>query len=194
MYQDDFMGWISPTLRFLVAGGCLAALQAAPGNEYVDARTCAGCHREIAANYRLTGMGRSFYRPTPASTFEEIKSNPEFFHSLSDTHYSMIARDGAYYQRRWQLGFAGKETNVEELKIDYVIGSGEHARSYLHRMASGAFIELPLGWYSEKGGYWGMSPGFDSRHPPTRRFVSYECVFCHTGIPKIPTGHDAPGS
>ena len=53
-------------------------------------------------------------------------------------------------------------------------------------MASGAFIELPLGWYSEKGGYWGMSPGFDSRHPQTRRFVSYECVFCHTAIPKIP--------
>ena len=194
MYQDDFMGWISPTLRFLVAGGCLAALQAAPGNEYVDARTCVGCHREIAANYRLTGMGRSFYRPTPASTFEEIKSNPEFFHSLSDTHYSMTARDGAYYQRRWQLGFAGKETNVEELKIDYVIGSGEHARSYLHRMASGAFIELPLGWYSEKGGYWGMSPGFDSRHPPTRRFVSYECVFCHNAIPKIPAANEAPGS
>jgi hypothetical protein len=39
-----------------------------------------------------------------------------------------------------------------------------------------------------------MSPGFDSRHPPTRRLVSYECVFCHTALPKIPAGHNAPGS
>ena len=182
------------TTLLLLFLSCLAALQAAPGNEYVDAKNCAGCHRQIAADYRLTAMGRSFYRPAPANTLEDYQNNHAFLHSLSDTHYSMIARDGAYYQRRWQLGFEGKETNVEELKIDYVIGSGEHARSYLHRMASGAFIELPLGWYSEKGGYWGMSPGFDSRHPQTRRFVSYECVFCHTAIPKIPAANEAPGS
>jgi predicted CXXCH cytochrome family protein len=193
MYQGDFMGRIGSTL-ILLFPSCLAAQQAAPGNEYVDAKICAGCHRQIAADYRLTGMGRSFYRPAPANTVEDYTNQNAFQHSLSDTHYSMIARDGAYYQRRWQLGFEGKETNVEELKIDYVIGSGEHARSYLHRMASGAFIELPLGWYSEKGGYWGMSPGFDSRHPQTRRFVSYECVFCHNAIPKIPAANEAPGS
>ena len=75
-----------------------------------------------------------------------------------------------------------------------MLGSGNHARSYLHRTARGTLIELPLGWYSEKGGYWAMSPGFDSRHPATRRLVSYECVFCHDGYPRIPAGHDAPGS
>ena len=187
------MGRIASTLLLLFPI-CLAAQQATPRNEYVDAGTCGGCHRQIAADYRLTGMGRSFYRPAPANTIEDYTKQNGFQHSLSDSHYSMIARDGAYYQRRWQLGFEGKETNVEELKIDYVIGSGEHARSYLHRMASGAFIELPLGWYAEKGGYWGMSPGFDSRHPQTRRFVSYECVFCHNAIPKIPAANQAPGS
>ena len=90
--------------------------------------------------------------------------------------------------------FRRKETNVEESRIDYVLGSGNHARSYLHRTARGTLIELPLGWYAEKGGYWGMSPGFDSRHPATRRLVSYECIFCHDGYPRIPAGHDAPGS
>ncbi len=194
MDQDDFMGRISLALKLLAVSGCLGSLYAAPGNEYVDSGTCAGCHRQIAADYRLTGMGRSFYRPAPANTIEDYTSNHEFEHSLSDTHYSMIVRDGSYYQRRWQFGFGGKETNVEELKIDYVLGSGEHARSYLHKMANGAFIELPLGWYSEKGGHWGMSPGFDSRHPQTRRFVSYECVFCHNAIPKIPAANEAPSS
>ncbi len=139
-------------------------------------------------------MGRSFFRPAPANTLEDYTGKNEFYHPLSDTHYSMVVRDGAYYQRRWQIGFDGSPTNVEESKIDYVLGSGNHARSYLHRTPRGTLIELPLGWYSEKGGYWGMSPGFDSPHPATRRLVSYECVFCHDGYPAIPAGHDAPGS
>ena len=168
--------------------------QSAYGNDYVDARICAGCHSQIAQNHLHTGMGRSLFRPSPANTLEDYSRNNEFYHALSDTHYAMIVRDGAYYQRRWQIGFGGTPANVEELKIDYVLGSGNHARSYLHRTARGTLIELPLGWYSEKGGYWAMSPGFDSRHPATRRLVSYECVFCHNGYPRIPAGHETAGS
>src|SRR5262249_55773749 len=52
----------------------------------------------------------------------------------------------------------------------------------------------PLAWYPEKGGYFAMSPGFDTPQPSTRRFASYECIFCHDAIPKIPAGSDAPGS
>jgi tetratricopeptide (TPR) repeat protein len=139
-------------------------------------------------------MGRSVFKPAPSNTIEDYSNNHEFLHSTSDTHYAMIVRGADYYQRRWQTGFDGNETNVEEMKIDYVIGSGNHARSYLHRTVSGGYIELPLGWYSQKGGYWGMNPGFDNPHPQTRRFASYECIFCHDAYPKIPAGHDTPGS
>lgn len=158
------------------------------------APTCASCHQKIAESYRQTGMGRSASKPAPANTIEDYANNHEFLHSTSGTHYAMIVRGADYYQRRWQIGFDGKETNVEEMKIDYVIGSGNHARSYLHRTVSGGYIELPLGWYSQKGGYWGMSPGFDNPHPQTRRFTSYECIFCHDAYPEIPAGHETPGS
>lgn len=139
-------------------------------------------------------MGRSLFRPSLANTVEDYAGKHTFDHTLSDTHYAMISRGGAYYQRRWQTGFDGKESNIEESRIDYVLGSGSHARSYLHRTSRGTLTELPLGWYAEKGGYWGMSPGFDSLHPATRRLVSYECIFCHDGYPRIPAGHDAPAS
>src|SRR5437763_3500568 len=152
---------------------------AAQPSGYVDARVCATCHRKIAEDYARTGMGRSFFRPTPA---DEL-AKQDFYHALSGTHFSMIVRDGQYYQRRWQIGFAGKEANVEEMSVDYILGSGNHARSYLHRTPPGTLIELPLGWYSEGG--WGMSPGSDSDHPRTRRFVSYKCMLCHNGIPRI---------
>jgi cytochrome c-type biogenesis protein CcmH/NrfG len=125
---------------------------------------------------------------------EDYAKTAEYYHTLSDSHYAMTIRNGQYFQRRWQLDAANNEINVEELKIDYVMGSGNHARSYLHRTARGMLIELPLGWYPDKGGEWGMVPGSDTPHPQTRRFISYKCMFCHNGYPNIPDANQAPGS
>src|SRR5439155_9130305 len=138
--------------------------------EYVDAKVCARCHRQIAEDFARTGMGRSFFRPAPSNTREDFgaggdASRRDFYHDLSETYYSMVVRQGQYFQRRWQIGFDGSPSNVEELRIDYVLGSGNHARSYLHRTAHGTLIELPMGWYAEQKtpgrGHWGMSPGSD---------------------------------
>jgi cytochrome c-type biogenesis protein CcmH/NrfG len=175
----------------------LPALWAQPnyaGTAYVDSKVCATCHRDIAASYARTGMGRSYFTPASANTIEDYAKTPGYYHALSDSHYAMTIREGRYFQRRWQLDASGREINVEELKIDYVMGSGNHARSYLHRTERGLLIELPLGWYPDKGGEWGMVPGSDTRHPQTRRFVSYKCMFCHNGFPTIPPANDAPGS
>jgi predicted CXXCH cytochrome family protein len=171
-------------VALILAGG--AILTAAP--QYVDSRTCASCHRQIAADYARTGMGRSFFRAAVGQT-----ETGEYFHDRSDTYYSMSVRDGQSFQRRWQIGIDGQKTNVEELRVDYVMGSGNHAKSYLHRTPRGTLIELPLGWYSGNGGRLGMSPGSDSAHPLTRRFISYRCMSCHNAIPAIPAGHEAPG-
>ena len=164
---------------------------------YAPTNTCAGCHREIAENYARTGMGRAFFKPGPPNTLEEYAQNPTYYHALSGTYFGMAIRNGQYFQRRWQLDVAGKEVNVEELKIDYVMGSGNHARSYLHRTERGMLIELPLGWYPANGNQeagWGMVPGSGTEHPQTRRFVSYKCMFCHNAYPAIPAGNNAPGS
>jgi tetratricopeptide (TPR) repeat protein len=173
-------------------------LEAAPdatSGEYVDARVCAACHRQIADDYRQTGMARSFVRSSAANTIEDYSRQNTYDHALSDTHYAMIRRGGEFYQRRWQIGLDGSETNVEELRVDYILGSGNHARSYLHRTAAGTLIELPLGWYPDpKPGNWAMSPGSDNDHPRTRRFVAYKCIACHNGIPRIPEENQAPGS
>jgi tetratricopeptide (TPR) repeat protein len=193
---------MAPTRLFafvlLLLGPRGLAAQRNPGasseNPYVDSTICATCHRDIAANYARTGMGRSFFTPDTANTIEDYAKIPEYYHALSDSHYAMTIRNGEYFQRRWQLDPAGNQMNVEELKIDYVMGSGNHARSYLHRTARGMLFELPLGWYPDKGGTWGMVPGSDTVHPQTRRFISYKCMFCHNGYPDIPASNNAPGS
>jgi tetratricopeptide (TPR) repeat protein len=137
-------------------------------------------------------MARSFYRPRPENAIETY--GRPFYHRASDTWYRMEQRKDGYYQRRWQIGYRGKEENVDDLKIDYVMGSGNHVRTYLHRTTRGTLIEAPLAWYSEKGGYWAMNPGYDSDHPPSRRKIGYDCMFCHNAYPAIAAGHEDAGS
>lgn len=158
----------------------------------MDAAVCAGCHADRAAGYRKTGMGRSFAR-VRSELVPEFRA--PFHHKASDTYFSMIARDGKYYQRRWEIGIDGKETNVEEKQADFVIGSGNHSFTYLHLTSTHALQVLPVSWYSERGGYWDMSPGYDQPDfPGSVRPVHYECIFCHSAYPKIPEALEKTGS
>ena len=152
--------------------------------EYVDSQVCADCHRDVAQSFHATGMGRSVYRPTPANVIEDYKTNNTVYNKASGLYYTMLERDGKFYQRRHTIGFDDRETNVVEVQVDYVIGSGNHARTYLHRTADGQLIELPVSWYTEKSGYWAMSPGYDRPDQEDfRRAIPSECMFCHNAYP-----------
>jgi predicted CXXCH cytochrome family protein len=133
-------------------------------------------------------MARSFHRPRLRNAVEA------YHHEPSDTWYAMVERDGAYYQRRWRIGPAGEKIAAQESRIDYVMGSGNHARTYLNRTARGALIELPLAWYPENGGTWAMGPGHDRAYMLPPRPIAYECMFCHNSYPRIPAGYDERGS
>ena len=162
---------------------------------YVDPTECAGCHPSVAETYQRTGMGRSFYPPTSANTIGAGKKDVTYYHKASESYFTMEERDGRFFQGRYQIGFGGKKTNVMEKEINFVLGSGNHARAYLTRTSRNTLVELPLAWYAEKGGSWAMNPAYDRPdHPGFRRNVTYACVFCHNGIPEIPSGAGEPGS
>ncbi len=162
--------------HLIVAATCL--LQQASG------QNCAVCHREISESYKSTGMGRSFSLPSAATVGSGAN-----YHAPSASHFNVVERGGQYFQRRHQLDAAGREVNVLEKAIDYVMGSGNSARTFLHRTPQDKLIELPLGWYAEKGGFFAMNPGYDRPdHDGFRRPISYDCMFCHNAYPKIPPG------
>jgi len=164
-------------------------------NRYADPALCEACHAGIANTYHKTGMGRSFFRLQPANAVEDFTPGKAYFHEASNTYIAMIERGGKYYQRRWQEGITGAQINVDEKTVDFVIGSGNHGRTYVHLTGANTLQELPLGWYAEKGGYWAMAPGFDrADYPGSTRAVTYECMFCHNAYPNIPPGHEEPGA
>jgi Flp pilus assembly protein TadD len=150
---------------------------------YVDAATCSGCHQAIARTYGDTGMGRSFQRVGPGAV---LAAGGAYFHKASRRHYEMKVRNGQVVQRRYQKAANGAEVNVVEKEIHYVLGSGNHTRSYLHRTADGRIRLLPLAWYSERGGFWAMNPGYDRPdHQDFRRVITHDCMFCHNGYPRL---------
>ena len=162
---------------------------------YVSSGVCAECHQEIWETYRRTGMGRSFARIGQAAPLEDYEGKNTYYHKASDRYYTMYRKDGKFYQRRHQIGFDGKETNVVEKEVNFVLGSGNHSRSYLHQGPDGRLSELPVGWYAENKGYWAMNPGYDRPDQEDfRRQITYQCMFCHNGYPQIEEGADAAGT
>lgn len=89
-------------------------------------------------------MGRSFHRARPDDTIGNGQKPASFYHKASDSYFSMVEHNGQLYLRRFQVGFDGKETNILEKSADYAIGSGNHARTYLHRTKRNTLVELPL--------------------------------------------------
>jgi predicted CXXCH cytochrome family protein len=157
-----------------------------------QAVVCSTCHPRVSETYRRTGMARSLYRPRPENKIEDYSNKNTFYHQPSDSYFTMIERDGRYFQRRYQIGFDGKPTNLVEMEADYIVGSGNHVRSYLYRTGKNTLVELPIAWYVEKGGYWAMNPGYDRPdHQGFRRTIGYDCMSCHNAYPDIPPGSDA---
>src|SRR5262245_7137895 len=163
--------------------------------EYVDPAECASCHAEVSASFHKTGMGRSFSQAVPQNIKGDFKNRNTFYHAASDRYYTMVEQDGRYFERQHQLGPDGQTTNIVQKEIQFVLGSGNHASTFLHRNEQRKLVELPVAWYSEKGGYWAMNPGYDRRdHQDFRRTVTLECMFCHNAYPALKDNSDRSGS
>jgi predicted CXXCH cytochrome family protein len=135
-------------------------------------------------------MARSFGVVRPGT--EAARTPPgKFHHTLTEQNYVVSRRNGKLYLSRSTTGYDGKPADLLEAEMSYWIGSGSHARSYLSRGIRGKLVQLPLTWYSEGGGHWWMSPGYDvSFHAGFSRKITYACLFCHAGYPDLSPGID----
>ncbi|HKE05726.1 MAG TPA: tetratricopeptide repeat protein [Blastocatellia bacterium] len=189
-----FLAFFASTLYALIPSGSSSQPQSTSqisNAGYVEPGACMECHREIAESYARTAMARTFGAVRAGNDFPELKRGA-FRHDASEEFFTVYARDSSPYLKRRQADFDGAVTNVSEARIDYWIGSGNHARSYINRTKAGELIELPITWYAENGGYWAMSPGYDrSDHAGFSRKINYRCMSCHNGYIQIQSQADA---
>jgi hypothetical protein len=91
------------------------------------------------------------------------------------TRISMHSSPTGFWQS-WENG--GDHTDY---RVDYVIGSGEHASGYLVDIG-GHLFQSPVAYYKSRQSY-DLAPGYENQPDPDfTRPVSEECVLCHSGI------------
>lgn len=161
----------------------------APG--YVDDQVCARCHAELFKSFQSTGMARSFF---PADQRDIIEDFGSFQHAASQQNFEMKLDGGRYVFRRYLTDDAGQPIHDFRQQIDWILGSGNNARTYLYQTPAGELYQLPIAWYSEEQ-RWGMAPGFDRPdHEGVTRRVRRECIFCHNAYPEVARQSDTYGA
>ena len=91
-----------------------------------------------------------------------------------DAKITMHSSPGGYWQR---LESGGDVTNY---RIDYVIGSGNHASGYLLDLA-GHLFQSPIAYYKSRHAY-DLAPGYEGKpNPDFTRPIAEGCLFCHAG-------------
>lgn len=148
-----------------------------PDVEYVGDEECVLCHSEIFNTFKQTGMGRSFYPPSKESIIEDYIQNNHVFDQKSNLHYQMVLKEGEFFQMEYRLDEKGQRVHELARKVDYIIGSGNHGRTYLTR-ENGFLYEMPVTWYSDKG-IWDLSPGYRSTNYRFSRPIVQGCMNCH---------------
>ena len=148
-------------------------------SRYVGIDACVDCHKDRAATFAHTGMGRSFYPLTADVVVEDFTERNEIEIPWQGLRYRMTRRDGKFFMRQSASDGRGGEMAVDEREMVFVVGSGNHSRSYV-TVEDGRFFQTPVCWYPEKG-IWDLCPGYEERNDHFTREITETCVFCHNG-------------
>ncbi|HKS23170.1 MAG TPA: tetratricopeptide repeat protein [Thermoanaerobaculia bacterium] len=143
---------------------------------FVNDAQCTSCHQQIVHTFHAVGMSKSFYRPRQDDAIEDFSKLP-FKHAKSGDVMELRWRNGLLIFRRVN------GQSVFEQPVDWILGSGHHARTYLYQTPNGELYQLPLAWYTQTK-EWAMAPGYDRRdHEGVLRRARHECLFCHNAYP-----------
>ena len=133
--------------------------------EPTGASRCQFCHQAEVEGYSQSAMAHSLRRAgqEPAGTVE-----------IPDAKITMHSSSTGYWQK---LQSHGETTNY---RIDYVIGSGNHAAGYLLDVA-GHLFQSPVAYYKSRQAY-DLAPGYEGLpNPDFTRPIAEACLFCHSG-------------
>src|ERR1700677_935565 len=129
------------------------------------ASRCIVCHRAEVDGYARSSMAHSLRR---------AGREPDGTVSAGGARITMYSSPTGSWQR---LENGGENATY---RIDYVIGSGNHASGYLADMG-GDLFQSPVAYYKSRHAY-DLAPGYENLPDPDfTRPVQEGCVLCHSG-------------
>ncbi len=148
-----------------------------PETRYVGTAVCAGCHPKEAESYRQHPMGRSLAPVTQASALPDDRNKGNPFEA-DGFRYQVEQQGERLFHRQTCLGSDGAVLTDVRVEVDFVVGSGERARSYLINR-DGYLYQSPISWFADRQ-TWGLSPGYSQQRVGFGREIVPECLFCHS--------------
>ncbi len=129
------------------------------------ASRCMFCHPAEVEGYARSAMAHSLRR---------AGQEPEGTVDAHGSKITMHSSPTGYWQSRENAG------DKSDYRIDYVVGSGNHASGYLVDIG-GHLFQSPVAFYTNRRSY-DLAPGYENvSDPDFTRPVSEECVLCHSG-------------
>jgi photosynthetic reaction center cytochrome c subunit len=143
----------------------LATAWQLPVSSPAGADRCVICHRVEVQGYARSAMAHSLRR---------AGQEPEGKVTANGSTVTMHSSRDRYWQT-WENG--GDKTDY---RVDYVVGSGNHASGYLVEIG-GHLFQSPVAYYRSRQAY-DLAPGFENTpNPDFTRPISEECLLCHSG-------------
>jgi len=131
----------------------------------IGASRCLFCHPTEVEGYARSAMAHSLRR---------AGQEPRGVVNAHGSKISMRSSPTGYWQH-WENG--GESSDY---RVDYVVGSGNHASGYLVDIG-GHLFQSPVAFYTSRESY-DLAPGYENvSDPDFTRPVSEECVLCHSG-------------
>ena len=127
------------------------------GTSFVGDIACFDCHENQYRGFKEHGMANSMYLLTRDTAVEDFGSEV-VVDSTTGLRYETVAADSGFFMVEYILDEEGKRVHELKRPMEYVVGSGTSARTYVME-EDGWFYELPVTWYTQKG-RWDFSPGY----------------------------------
>jgi tetratricopeptide (TPR) repeat protein len=152
-------------------------LNARPGVKYVGDAVCARCHADIARAFRHHPMGRSL-APIAAAPEAGIAADDRIrSFSAQGFEYAIERRGKRVFHRETRRDSRGREIARTEAEVQFVLGSGTRALSFLIDR-DGSLFESPITWYTQQR-RWDLAPGYETDNLHFERPIKVECLYCH---------------
>jgi Tfp pilus assembly protein PilF len=163
----------------------------AAGAEFAGNQACAPCHPDIYRSFMRTPMANGSGR-VGTGEMKEGFTHTEFRDSRGAFSYRVAQEAGKYFFEF--LEHRNKQPIQGRRKLEYFVGSGAAARSYLLEV-DGFLYEAPVAYYSSSAS-WNSAPGYASfDYPYLTRPILPGCLACHASrIQRIPGTQNAYAS
>jgi plasmid stability protein len=155
----------------------------APSPEgYVGSAACAKCHEDICKTFAQHPMGRSSALTPGEADLEDFSAEKATFSAADGTRYHAEKVGDQVLHHEMGTDPQGRVLYDRKVSVSLAIGSGTRGITY-GTNHSGILLQSPISWYSAKGGYFELSPGYENvaSSPRFSRRMVEACLVCHVG-------------